>query len=82
MKGLSGTRKLLDVVRAYMRKGGFHVQFNVVGSDTLRAAQKKPEARPERVKAPYGKTKRDKQYPKYHETRETLWEVGGTTPQG
>ena len=44
VKGLSGTRKLLDVVRAYMRKGGFHVQFNVVGSDTLRAAQKKPEA--------------------------------------
>ena len=40
------------------------------------------ESRPERVKAPYGKTKRDKQYPKYHETRETLWEVGGTTPQG
>ena len=27
-------QKLLDVVRAYMRKGGFHVQFNVVGSDT------------------------------------------------
>ena len=22
------------------------------------------------------------QYPEYHETRETLWEVGGTTPQG
>ena len=37
------------------------------------------ESRPERVKAPYGKTKRDEQYPKYHETRETLWEVGGTT---
>ena len=32
------------------------------------------ESQPERVKAPYGKTKRDKQYPKYHETRETLWE--------
>ena len=40
------------------------------------------ESQPERVKAPYGKTKRDEQYPKYHETRETLWEVGGTTPQG
>lgn len=43
VKGLNGTRKLLDVVRAYMRKGGFHVQFNVVGSDTLRDAQKTPD---------------------------------------
>lgn len=42
VKGLNGTRKLLDVVRAYMRKGGFHVQFNIVGSDTLRDAQKAP----------------------------------------
>ena len=25
---------------------------------------------------------RQRQYPEYHETRETLWEVGGTTPQG
>ena len=37
VKGLSGPRKLLDVVRAYMRKGGFHVQCNV-------DAQKKTEA--------------------------------------
>lgn len=43
VKGIQGTRKLLDIVRAYMRKGGFHVQFNVVDSKTLRAAQKKPE---------------------------------------
>ena len=43
VKGLNGTRKLLDVVRAYTRKGGFHVQFNVVSSDTLRDAQKSPE---------------------------------------
>ncbi len=44
IKGTAGTRKLLDVVRAYMRKGGFHVQFNVVDSDTLRDAQKAPES--------------------------------------
>ena len=25
---------------------------------------------------------RKRQDPEYHETRETLWEVGGTTPQG
>ena len=40
------------------------------------------ESRPERVKAPYLKTGHRRQDPKYHETRETLWEVGGTTPQG
>ena len=38
--------------------------------------------RPERVKAPYMKPEESEQDPKYHETRETLWEVGGTTPQG
>lgn len=43
VKGISGTRKLLDVVRAYMRKGGFHVQFNVVDSKTLKDAQVTPE---------------------------------------
>lgn len=43
VKGLNGTRKLLDLIRSYMRKGGFHVQFNVVDSKTLRAAQAKPE---------------------------------------
>lgn len=43
LKGLQGTRKLLDIVSAYMRKGGFHVQFNVVDSKMLRDAQVKPE---------------------------------------
>ena len=43
VKGLNGTRKLLEIVRAYMRKGGFHVQFNVVDSTTLRNAQKEPD---------------------------------------
>lgn len=41
--GINGTRKLLDVIRAYMRKGGFHVQFNITSSKTLREAQKKPD---------------------------------------
>jgi 4-hydroxyphenylacetate decarboxylase large subunit len=44
VRGLNGTRKLLDIVRAYMRKGGFHVQFNVVDSKDLREAQSRPEA--------------------------------------
>ena len=43
VNGVQGTRKLLDIVRAYMRKGGFHVQFNIVDSKTLRDAQAKPE---------------------------------------
>ena len=43
VKGANGTRKLLDVIRAYMRKGGFHVQFNITSSKTLRSAQAKPE---------------------------------------
>ena len=30
------------------------------------------ESQPERVKAPYGKGKRTRQDPEYHETRETL----------
>ena len=38
------------------------------------------ESQPERVKAPYTKTIDSEQDPKYHETRETLWEVRGTTP--
>ena len=40
------------------------------------------ESRPERVKAPYVKADETEQDPEYHETRGTLWEVGGTTPQG
>jgi 4-hydroxyphenylacetate decarboxylase large subunit len=44
VRGLNGTRKLLDIIRAYMRKGGFHVQFNVVDSKELRKAQKTPDS--------------------------------------
>ena len=43
VKGTQGTHKLLDVYRAYMRKGGFHIQFNVTSSKTLREAQAKPD---------------------------------------
>jgi 4-hydroxyphenylacetate decarboxylase large subunit len=44
VRGSSGTRKLLELTRAYLRKGGFHVQYNVVDSATLREAQKNPAA--------------------------------------
>lgn len=43
IQGSEGARKLLDMVRAYMRKGGFHVQFNVVDSKMLKDAQARPE---------------------------------------
>ena len=43
IQGSEGARKLLDMVRAYMRKGGFHVQFNIVDSKMLKDAQAHPE---------------------------------------
>ena len=49
---------------------------------TLEIMERFWESRPKRVKAPYMKSKKSEQDPKYHETRETLWEFGGTTPQG
>lgn len=42
VKGIQGTRKLLDLTRGYLRKGGFHIQYNVVDSKTLKKAQKNP----------------------------------------
>jgi len=43
VKGAAGTKKLLELSRAYMRKGGFHVQYNVVDSRVLKDAQRMPE---------------------------------------
>ena len=40
------------------------------------------ESRPKRVRAPYAKEEQAERDPEYHETRGTLWEGGGTTPQG
>lgn len=41
--GAQGTKKLLALTQAYMRKGGFHIQYNVVDSNMLRDAQRNPE---------------------------------------
>ncbi len=38
-----GLVKLKDLIRAYFRLMGHHIQFNVVTADTLRQAQKYPE---------------------------------------
>ncbi len=43
VKGREGSRKFLDLIRSYMRKGGFHVQFNIVDSRMLKAAQAEPD---------------------------------------
>jgi 4-hydroxyphenylacetate decarboxylase large subunit len=43
VKGREGSRKFLELIRAYMRKGGFHVQFNIVDSRMLKEAQAEPD---------------------------------------
>lgn len=43
LRGAQGTRKLLDLTRAYMRRGGTHVQYNIIDSGILKTAQKAPE---------------------------------------
>lgn len=43
IKGAEGAKKLLDLTRAYMRKGGYHIQYNIVDSKVLKDAQEKPE---------------------------------------
>lgn len=41
--GYEGSKKLVDLTRAYMRKGAFHIQYNVVDSKVLKDAQANPE---------------------------------------
>lgn len=41
--GREGSRKFLHLIRSYLRKGAFHVQFNIVDSELLKDAQKHPE---------------------------------------
>lgn len=43
IKGSEGSKKLLELIKSYMRKGGFHVQFNVVDSKVLKDAQANPQ---------------------------------------
>jgi 4-hydroxyphenylacetate decarboxylase large subunit len=43
VKGREGIRKFLELIRSYMRKGGFHVQFNIVDSRMLKQAQAEPD---------------------------------------
>jgi len=44
LEGDTGIRSLAHLVRSYFKMDGHHVQFNVVRAETLREAQKNPEA--------------------------------------
>lgn len=39
-----GKEALCSLIKTYFEEGGWHIQFNVVSADTLREAQKDPEA--------------------------------------
>ncbi len=43
LEGKDGLMKLKNLVQTYFDMDGMHLQYNVVSSDTLRAAQKNPE---------------------------------------
>ncbi len=43
LDGDAGLDGLVALIRTYFRMGGHHIQFNVVGTDTLRDAQAHPE---------------------------------------
>jgi pyruvate formate-lyase/glycerol dehydratase family glycyl radical enzyme len=42
LEGERGTKNLAAFIRTYNELGGFHIQFNVISSETLRAAQETP----------------------------------------
>ena len=39
----NGIRRFTDFIRSFVDQGIFHVQFNMINGDTLRAAQKEPD---------------------------------------
>ncbi|MBT3367749.1 MAG: hypothetical protein HN416_11385 [Nitrospina sp.] len=43
LKDRRGLMNLVALIKTYMSKGGYHVQFNVISKETLMAAQEKPE---------------------------------------
>lgn len=43
LEGEQGLEKLAHLIKSYFRLEGHHIQFNVVGADTLRDAQRNPE---------------------------------------
>jgi formate C-acetyltransferase len=43
MAGEAGTRRLMEIIRAWCELKHWHVQFNIINKETLLAAQKDPE---------------------------------------
>ncbi|HUT86428.1 MAG TPA: pyruvate formate lyase family protein, partial [Elusimicrobiales bacterium] len=43
VRGSQGAKKLLELTKAYMKKGAFHIQYNLVDSKMLKDAQKNPQ---------------------------------------
>jgi len=43
LAGDTGLDKLSHLIRSYFKMGGHHIQFNVVDTETLRLAQKRPD---------------------------------------
>lgn len=43
LKSQSSMEKFVDLLQTYLLNGGFFVQFNIIGTETLREAQKEPE---------------------------------------
>ena len=43
LKNAGGRKKFKDLLRAFVRLGGFHWQFNVISSEILEDAQRHPE---------------------------------------
>lgn len=43
LEGDEGLEKLVHLIRTYFRMDGHHIQFNVIDSNTLRAAKKNPD---------------------------------------
>jgi hypothetical protein len=52
--GLEGSRKLVDLTRAYMRKGAYHIQYNVVDSKVSEGRSGEPRELP-RAAGPRGR---------------------------
>ena len=44
VRGEAGSRNLTSFIKAFMERGGYEIQFNVVDGETLRAAQLDPES--------------------------------------
>jgi len=44
VRGEAGTRNLTSFIKAFMARGGYEVQFNVVDAETLKAAQRNPDS--------------------------------------